>query len=115
MIPGSSVNRRPAAPRPAPQPSPAVVVRRAGDQSSPQASAMNAEAPSPLPLVEDCPVEVLVIASRLKEYVRARSGMNTSDAVLRVLSDRVRTLCDGAIRSAHAAERKTVLDRDFSS
>jgi hypothetical protein len=30
-----------------------------------------------------------------------------------VLSDRVRALCDEAIRSARRAERKTVLDRDF--
>ncbi len=57
--------------------------------------------------------EILVVASRLKAYVRARSGMNTSDAVLEVLSDRLRALCDQAIDRAGQAGRKTVLDRDF--
>lgn len=59
------------------------------------------------------PREILVVASRLKGYVRARSGMNTSDAVLEVLSDRLRALCDEAIERARRAGRRTVLDRDF--
>jgi hypothetical protein len=59
------------------------------------------------------PREILVVASKLKAYVRARSGMNTSDAVIEVLSDRLRTLCDGAIARAREAGRKTVLDRDL--
>jgi histone H3/H4 len=91
------------------------VVRRPGDSSFSKSPASNAEAPAYLELSEDFPVDVLVVASKLKEYIRKRSGMNTSDAVLSALSDRLRTLCDGAIRSAHEAERKTVLDRDFSS
>ena len=45
--------------------------------------------------------------------MRARSGMNTSDRVMDVLSDRVRALCDDAIRQAERAERRTLLDRDF--
>jgi hypothetical protein len=57
--------------------------------------------------------EILVVASKLKSYVRARSGMNTSDRVMSVLSDRLRELCDAAIQNARRAERKTVLDRDF--
>jgi hypothetical protein len=39
--------------------------------------------------------------------------MNTSDGVLEPLSDAVRRLCDQAIRKAAAAERKTILARDF--
>ena len=62
---------------------------------------------------EGIPRDVLVVASKLKAYVRARSGMNTSDAVLEVLSDRLRSLCDQAIRRAAEMGRKTVLDRDF--
>lgn len=58
--------------------------------------------------------EVLIIASRLKEYIAARSEMNTSAQVMDVLSDHVRSLCDRAIDSARADGRKTVLDRDFS-
>jgi len=60
------------------------------------------------------PDEVLVIASRLKSYVRARSGgFNTSDRVLEPLSDLVRKLCDEAIENARRDGRMTVLDRDL--
>jgi len=62
---------------------------------------------------DDLPKEVLVVVSKLKAYVKARSGMNTSDAVADVLSDRIRKLCDAAIEVAQADGRKTVLDRDF--
>jgi hypothetical protein len=61
----------------------------------------------------EIPREILIVTSKLKAYVRARSGMNTSDGVLEPLSDAVRRLCDQAIRKAAAAERKTVLARDF--
>lgn len=57
--------------------------------------------------------EILVVASKLKAYIRDSSGMNTSDGVLRELSDRVRSLCDAAIRRAREDGRKTVMDRDF--
>lgn len=59
------------------------------------------------------PREVLIIASRLKDYVSARSEMNTSAGVMDVLSDFVRFACDRAIENARADGRKTVLDRDF--
>lgn len=59
------------------------------------------------------PQEVLIIASRLKEYIQARSDFNTSASVMDVLSDHVRILCDRAIDQARAEGRKTVLDRDF--
>jgi hypothetical protein len=61
----------------------------------------------------DLPRDVLVVVSKLKAYVRARSGMNTSDTVLEVLSDRLRRICDEGIRRAAADGRKTVMDRDF--
>jgi histone H3/H4 len=57
--------------------------------------------------------EVLIVASKLKNYIRAKSGMNTSASVLGVLSDKVRQLCDQAIENARADGRKTVKDRDF--
>ena len=56
--------------------------------------------------------EVLIVVSKLKAYIKARSGMNTSDSVMDVLSQKVRTLCDEAIRNAARDGRKTVLDRD---
>jgi hypothetical protein len=62
---------------------------------------------------EGLPRDVLIVVSKLKAYVRARSGMNTSDAVMEILSDRVRELCDAAIRHAATEGRKTILPRDL--
>jgi histone H3/H4 len=39
--------------------------------------------------------------------------MNTSESVTAALSDHVRAICDQAIRTAAAAGRKTVMDRDL--
>lgn len=57
--------------------------------------------------------EVLVVASKLKNYIRSKSGMNTSASVMEKLSEQVRNLCDRAIERARADGRKTVMDRDF--
>ncbi len=57
--------------------------------------------------------DVLIVVSKLKTYVKARSGMNTSDNVMPVLSDLVREACDRAIRRAAQDGRKTVMNRDF--
>ncbi len=57
--------------------------------------------------------EVLVVASKVKTYIRSEGDMKTSSAVLTVLSDRIRTMCQQAIESARNDGRKTVLDRDF--
>ena len=62
---------------------------------------------------EELPQDVLVVVSKLKAYVKARSGMNTSDGVVDALSAKIRKLCDAAIEVAQADGRKTVLDRDF--
>jgi len=59
--------------------------------------------------------EILIVASKLKAYVRAKSGLNTSATVIEVLSTKVRRLCDQAIARAKAAQRQTLLDRDFES
>ncbi len=61
----------------------------------------------------ELPREVLVVVSKLKAYVKARSGFNTSDNVVEALSDHLRRLCDLAIDNASVDGRKTVLDRDF--
>jgi len=58
------------------------------------------------------PREVLIIASRLKDYIRARSGFHTSESVLDPLSEAVRHLCDEAILKAEREGRRTVLERD---
>lgn len=57
--------------------------------------------------------EALVVASKLKSYIREKSGMNTSAAVISVLSEKLRRMCDQAIESAKQDGRKTVMDRDF--
>ena len=59
------------------------------------------------------PREVLIVASRLKDYIQARADMNTSASVMDVLSDFVRLASDRAVENARADGRKTVLDRDF--
>lgn len=66
-----------------------------------------ARRPDPLPR------ENLIVASKLKAYVLARSGFHTSDRSLEPLSDAVREICDRAIEKARAEGRKTVLERDF--
>lgn len=59
------------------------------------------------------PREVLVVASRLKDYIQARGDMNTSASVMEVLSDHLRMIADRAIENARVDGRKTVMDRDL--
>lgn len=59
--------------------------------------------------------EVLVVISKLKGYIREKSGMNTSGNVAPAISDIIRQMCDEAINRARADGRKTVMDRDFAS
>jgi len=67
----------------------------------------------PAPAPDPAPREVLIIASRLKDYVRARVGYNTSDRVLEPLSDLLRRIVDQAIENARRDGRMTVLERDI--
>lgn len=57
---------------------------------------------------------ILVVVSKLKQYIRSVSGMNTAGNVAPILSDTIRKLCDQAIEKAKTDGRKTVMDRDFS-
>lgn len=59
--------------------------------------------------------EILVVVSKVKDYIRKKSGMNTSASVMEVLSNYVRASTDQAITQAEKNFRKTVLDRDFST
>lgn len=72
-------------------------------------------APGRAPSVPEEPDDgILVVASKLQEYIRLRSGgMSTSAGVLRILSDHVRRLCDHAIVEADHDGRRTVMDRDL--
>jgi hypothetical protein len=85
-------------------------------KAQPAAATVSRSAPSAAAAPEpsgEVPHDVLIVASKLKQYIRARSGMNTSDSVMEVLSRRVRALCDDAITRAAEDGRKTVMDRDF--
>lgn len=64
-------------------------------------------------LQSNVPKEVLIIASKLKDYIKTTSGLSTSTTVLDRLSDMVRIQCDRAAIRAKGQGRKTVMDRDF--
>ena len=57
--------------------------------------------------------ETLVIASKVKAYIKEASDLKCSASVIDVLSEKVRKLVDEAIKSAKADGRKTLLDKDF--
>ncbi|MCB0359835.1 MAG: hypothetical protein KDD44_09370 [Bdellovibrionales bacterium] len=59
--------------------------------------------------------DVLIVVSKLKNYIKNESGMNTSGNVAPKLSDIIRELCDKAIENAKKDGRKTVMDRDFEA
>jgi hypothetical protein len=84
----------------------------ADDDARPAPRIITSQQPEPT-LNDAVPDDILIVASKLKQYIKSRSGMNTSDGVMTTLSDRVRTLCDEAIREAGRDDRKTVMDRDF--
>ena len=64
---------------------------------------------------ENLPRDVLIVMSKVKGYIKARSEMRTSDGVSDPLSDHLRKVCTAAIRSAAANERSTVLARDVDA
>lgn len=104
-------------PAPAPAPVATPVVRRVvGDPGS--APAPSATPPVPasgsagLHLAEVVDRDMLVVVSKMKKYIKDRSGMSCADAVGDVLSEHLRAICDEAIRAAGRSERKTVLERD---
>lgn len=86
--------------KPAPAPKPPAAV------GAPRPAAEPREAVS-------SPGDVLVVVSKLKAYIKDKSGMSTSDSVIPLLSNRLRRLADGGMASAQRNGRKTVLDRDF--
>lgn len=54
-----------------------------------------------------------VVVSKVKSYIKEKSGMNTSSAVFEILTKVIEKECDRAIASAKEHNRKTVMDRDF--
>jgi hypothetical protein len=103
-----------AAPRPAAAPAAPVIRRVVGEASQPtSAPAVSSPSGGGAALqLADAEREILIVVSKMKKYIKDRSGFNCSDAVAEYLSDHVRAICDDAIRAAARDERKTVLDRD---
>jgi hypothetical protein len=58
-------------------------------------------------------LDVLIVASKLKKYVKDRHNLSTSANVIDRLSELVRDLVDGAVVEVRQEERKTLMDRDF--
>ncbi|HVK88237.1 MAG TPA: hypothetical protein VM513_29155, partial [Kofleriaceae bacterium] len=86
----------------------APVRRVVGDASPASAAAVEGN----VRLADVTDKDILIVVSKLKKYIKDRSGFNTSDAVADQLSEHVRAICDEAIRAAARDDRKTVLDRD---
>jgi len=59
--------------------------------------------------------DILIVASKLKKYIKDRGDMNCSADVMEALSDIVRIHANDAIDRARADGRKTVKGRDFKS
>lgn len=93
--PSAPLPRRPAPPDPSP--APASTTRRRVIR----------------PQEADEDKEILIVASRLKKYIKDRSDMSTSADALEALSDIVRRECRLAIQEARADGRRTVKARDF--
>lgn len=83
------------------RPSRRIVVQPKAQASSPSIGRM------------DLPEDILIVVSKLKNYIKARGDMNTSGDVADILSDIVRRYCDDAVDRARADGRKTVMARDF--
>jgi hypothetical protein len=103
----------------APRPQAAVPAPKPAAAPAPEAPrrVVAAAPPSPAPASSQLSLQpterdILIVVSKMKKYIKDRSGFNCSDAVAEVLSDHVRAICDDSIRAAAMDERKTVLDRD---
>lgn len=59
--------------------------------------------------------EILIVASKLKQYVKEKYDLNTSADVMEVLSNIVRKKADEACLHALESGRKTLMDRDFTN
>lgn len=57
--------------------------------------------------------ETLVVASKVKAFIKKHGEMNTSGAVMEALTKIVQKECLKAIENAKTEKRKTVMDRDF--
>ncbi|MBX9767656.1 MAG: hypothetical protein K2X47_10330 [Bdellovibrionales bacterium] len=58
-------------------------------------------------------VDVLVVQSKVKKFIRENGEMNTSAETITVLSQAIQKLCLRGVESAKNDKRKTVMARDI--
>lgn len=56
---------------------------------------------------------VLVVASKIKRYVKEKAQLNCSAQVMEQLTVRIHRICQDAVKNTMQDKRKTVLGRDF--
>lgn len=61
--------------------------------------------------IPDC----LVVVSKLKKLVKAKSGFNTSMTAVEVLHQEITNMVNTAVTKAKAEKRKTVMARDVAT
>jgi histone H3/H4 len=59
--------------------------------------------------------ETLVVASKVKKFIKDEAGLSTSSNAIDQLTNRIQTICLKSIENAKADKRKTVMDRDFQA
>src|SRR5262245_29420008 len=91
---------RPSAPAPAARPVAPAPAARPSVPAPAARPSVTAHAGGPALSNQFDHDDVLVVVSKVKKYIRDRSGMNTSDAVAEALGAHVRKVCDDAIRNA---------------
>jgi histone H3/H4 len=62
---------------------------------------------------EEEALDVLVVQSKVKKFIRENGEMNTSAETIIVLSQAIQKLCMRGIESAKNDKRKTVMARDI--
>lgn len=57
--------------------------------------------------------ETLVVVSKVKKFIRANSGLNTSQCCIDALSKKIAELCTQGANNARNDGRKTIMGRDI--
>ena len=83
------------------------------EERAPRRMIVQQETVAPRASNEPLPTDILVVASKVKKYIRDRSGMNTSASTMEALTRCVIALCEKGMEKAAQAERMTVMDRDI--
>ena len=57
--------------------------------------------------------DILVVASKVKKYIKEKAAFNTSGTAMEALSQKLLQILDKGIENAKTEGRKTVMDRDI--